>query len=224
MAIPEETFDWNSDLTLIWKEKGKVRAASPSSSGGEPTRTTMTPPPVRSCRQMCCVCARACVCAGTQVRWRPHSVAWLLWILVFIASCPPCVSRSRRCEGTACYSCPRTLAGAHRFRSPCRRCAGSAERPRMRQNHGGGGRKVGETNRRRATHTLTQLTDEKGTQSGFLVVVLNVYVDHVHGLHGFLLSRVQIWEKRQDHLEKAFKRRDSSSPWIRESSPSSTWS
>lgn len=32
------------------------------------------------------------------------------------------------------------------------------------------------------THTLAQLTDEEGAQRGFLVVVLNIYVDDVHGL------------------------------------------
>lgn len=38
------------------------------------------------------------------------------------------------------------------------------------------------------THTLTQLTDEEGAQRGFLVVILNVYVDDMHRLQGLLLS------------------------------------
>ena len=32
------------------------------------------------------------------------------------------------------------------------------------------------------THTLTQLADKEGAQRGFLMVILNVYIDDVHGL------------------------------------------
>lgn len=38
------------------------------------------------------------------------------------------------------------------------------------------------------THTLTQLTDEEGAQRGFLVVILNVYIDDVNRLQSLLLS------------------------------------
>lgn len=42
------------------------------------------------------------------------------------------------------------------------------------------------------THTLAQLTDEEGAQCGFLVVILNVYIDYMHGLQRLLLSGIQI--------------------------------
>lgn len=42
------------------------------------------------------------------------------------------------------------------------------------------------------THTLTQLTDEEGPQCGFLMVILDVYVDDVHRLKRLLLSGVKI--------------------------------
>ncbi len=40
----------------------------------------------------------------------------------------------------------------------------------------------------RDTHTLTQLTDKEGAQRGFLVVILNIYIDDVHRLKSLLLS------------------------------------
>lgn len=43
------------------------------------------------------------------------------------------------------------------------------------------------------THTLTELTDEKGAQCGFLVVVLNIHIDDVDWLVALLLSGIQIW-------------------------------
>lgn len=38
------------------------------------------------------------------------------------------------------------------------------------------------------THTLTQLTDEEGAQRGFLMVILNVYIDNMHWLQSLLFS------------------------------------
>lgn len=32
------------------------------------------------------------------------------------------------------------------------------------------------------THTLAQLTDEEGAQRGFLMVILNIYIDDVNRL------------------------------------------
>lgn len=42
------------------------------------------------------------------------------------------------------------------------------------------------------THTLTELADEKGAQSGFLMVVLNIHIDDVDWLVALLLSGVQV--------------------------------
>lgn len=125
-----------------------------------------------------------------------------------------CVSRSRRCEGKACYSSPRTLGGAPLFRSPCLLCAGSAglemeahlkiscffeffskcQSCTVTACHCcecttalTGVVLVGDT------HTLTQLTDEEGAQRGLLVVILNIYIDDVNRLQSLLLSWIQIW-------------------------------
>lgn len=38
------------------------------------------------------------------------------------------------------------------------------------------------------THTLTQLTDKEGAQRGFLMVILNIYIDDMHRLQSLLLS------------------------------------
>lgn len=43
-----------------------------------------------------------------------------------------------------------------------------------------------------STHTLAQLTDEEGSQSGLLVVVLDVHIDHMHWLAGLLLSGIEV--------------------------------
>lgn len=40
------------------------------------------------------------------------------------------------------------------------------------------------------THTLAELTDEESTQRCLLVVILNVYVDHMHWLTRLLLSGI----------------------------------
>lgn len=42
------------------------------------------------------------------------------------------------------------------------------------------------------THALAELTDEERPQGGLFVVVLDVHVDHMHGLAGLLLSGIQI--------------------------------
>lgn len=42
------------------------------------------------------------------------------------------------------------------------------------------------------THTLAELTDEECPQRGLLMVVLDVHVDHMHGLAGLLLPGIQI--------------------------------
>ena len=42
------------------------------------------------------------------------------------------------------------------------------------------------------THTLTQLTDEEGPKRGFLMVVLDVHVDHMHRLQRLLLSGAEV--------------------------------
>ena len=42
------------------------------------------------------------------------------------------------------------------------------------------------------THTLAELADEECPQCGLLMVVLDVHVDHVHGLAGLLLPGIQI--------------------------------
>lgn len=38
------------------------------------------------------------------------------------------------------------------------------------------------------THTLTHLTDKEGAQRGFLMVILNIYIDDMNRLQSFLLS------------------------------------
>lgn len=45
----------------------------------------------------------------------------------------------------------------------------------------------------RVLNALAELTDEEGPQRGLLVVVLDVHVDHVHGLAGLLLPGIQIF-------------------------------
>lgn len=44
----------------------------------------------------------------------------------------------------------------------------------------------------RMRDTLTELTDEKGTEGGFLMVVLNIHIDDMNWLVALLLSGIKI--------------------------------
>ncbi|TNN85564.1 hypothetical protein EYF80_004197 [Liparis tanakae] len=99
-----------------------------------------------------------------------------------------------------------SMAAGRHGEAEQRRAARLVQRSRCSARRGGSGGSGGSGGCHRArgladgwvvsacnTHTLAQLTDEEGAQSGFLVVILNVYINHVHGLERLLLSRIQIW-------------------------------
>lgn len=45
---------------------------------------------------------------------------------------------------------------------------------------------------------MTELTDEKGAQRGFLMVVLNIHIDDMDWLVALLFSGIQIWGQIKD--------------------------
>lgn len=125
-------------LTLSQRNKGRTRAASPSPLRGQSHhRCVWEQPFLKSWPTAVRVCAWLCrhvyALQWERVEWSvcefvcPYTVVWLLGVTLALGLCLYLISsRSRRCEEKAGCSSPQTLAGALRFHSPCRLCAGSA--------------------------------------------------------------------------------------------------
>lgn len=140
MVLPEET--WLSvftglgcreelGLTLIWRNKGRARAASYLCVEEKPIITIMSSSShfVGPWLKAVCMCVYVWLCRHTVCMYCVvHNLLFdcLRSGSVFIANFKLCISRNRQCGEKACYSSPQTLVGAHRFHSPCRQCAGSA--------------------------------------------------------------------------------------------------
>lgn len=60
---------------------------------------------------------------------------------------------------------------------------------------------------------MTELTDEKGAKSGFLMVVLNIHVDDMDWLVALLLPRIQIYGHTRKYKESKGKSPDNSVMW-----------